>query len=51
MKAKSELTLKPNDNLPIKTYTSHLYENKPLILLDRQEQTTKSEELTNEQEA
>ena len=50
MKAKFELILKPNENLLIKTYTSHLYEDKPLIPLDHQDQITKSDELTSDSE-
>ena len=51
MKVKSETILKLNDQLQIKTYTSHLYENKPLTSSDHLEQATKLEESINEQVA
>ena len=50
MKAKYELTPKLNDNLTIKTYTSHLYDSKPSTHLDRQALATKSSEYTDESE-
>ena len=50
MKAKYELTPKLNDNLTIKTYTSHLYDSKPSTHLDHQALVTKSGEYTDESE-
>ena len=50
MKAKYEWTPKMNDNLTIKTYTSHLYDSKPSTHLDHQALVTKSCEYTDESE-
>ena len=41
MKAKPGLILKPNDNLTTKTYTSHLFDNKPFAPSGHREQTSK----------
>ena len=42
MKVKPGLTLKPNDNLITKTYTSHIFDNKPFTPFCDLDQTSES---------